>query len=85
MAAEAAENKTAVRGVSLFPDHFRIVESCAQELRLRGRNTFSPAIQFILEDWRDLRDMLALLPEAEREALRREIAARRQSEPSATV
>lgn len=82
--APMSTEKAISRGVSLFGMHLEIIEACARERRLRG-NTFSPAVQFILEDWRELRQMFALLPEAERARLREAIHAPRTSlvEPSA--
>lgn len=55
--------------VSLFPYHFDIIQTCASERRLRG-NAISPTIQFILEEWQELRGMLAFLSPEEQEQLR---------------
>ena len=43
------------RGLSLYPDHVQIVEEVAQERGIRG-NTFSPTIQFIITDYKRLRE-----------------------------
>lgn len=42
------------RGLSLYPDHVKIVEEVALERGIRG-NTFSPTIQFIITDYQRLR------------------------------
>jgi hypothetical protein len=81
--------KATSRGVSLFQMHLEIIEECARERRMRG-NTFSPAVQFILEEWRDLRQMLALLPESQRQELRQRLVEQRttkgeQMPPSPTL
>lgn len=65
--------KATSRGVSLFPDHLTIIEQCARERRLRG-NTFSPALQYIIEAWDEQRRLLALLPAATLDELRRQLA-----------
>lgn len=71
--------QSSTRGISLFPEHYALIEQCAAELRLRG-NTFSPAVQFILEEWAEQRALLSLLTPASLAALRRQLAARRAAE-----
>lgn len=41
--------------VSLYPDHLEAIEARARQLGLRGANTRSPALQSIIDDWKQLR------------------------------
>jgi hypothetical protein len=77
---EMGDQDTAItRGVSLYSDHYAIIEQCARERRLRG-STFSPAVQFIIEEWQEQRSMLALLPESLRLELREKVQGQSRKE-----
>lgn len=67
------------QGVSLYPEDLQLLEEVANDLGLRGKKRRSPALQYILRQYRQWRDrQLALHPE---ENLNRQITVSRGHEP----
>lgn len=74
------DEKATARSVSLFPHHYAIIDECAVALNLRGTNTFSPAVQHIIEQYDAQRRLLALLPPDILADLQRQLAAQQRGE-----